>query len=206
MRTWLFRPDLIMSNLFKLNTQSHVIFEDYYAALGLLSYAEGESALRAYQPCCILLMTHSTLLEAFSFLIKNAYIFSCYPHVAIVGPSFLKRIVEGIGNKATVFIDIDEILTVLSETRSLSSYIQKRSLSKINTSTLTFCERQVLNLLLKGKAPSFIASKLKMNVKTISGQKRAAMRKYNVTSTVELVVKHRLREEIKCAGVKRARG
>jgi DNA-binding CsgD family transcriptional regulator len=64
----------------------------------------------------------------------------------------------------------------------------------------------VLNLLLKGQAPSFIASKLKMNVKTISGQKRAAMRKYNVTSTVELVVKHRLCEEIKCAGVKRARG
>lgn len=57
---------------------------------------------------------------------------------------------------------------------------------------LSVGEQEIIRLLLQGLKPKDIANKTGLHIKTISAQKRAAMRKLHVKTTMELLVKYRL--------------
>lgn len=57
---------------------------------------------------------------------------------------------------------------------------------------LSGSEKEIVHLLSYGMRPKDIANETGLSIKTISAHKRSAMRKLNVRTNMELLVKYRL--------------
>lgn len=170
-----------------------IITDDNYAALGVTVFLKQHSIGVSCTHPIIFIITQRSRVEAFSFLCRESHFFSLCDLAIIIAPESVRRIIRGLWGVTCAFINVHN-----SPARIAYEIEDACSSDKVfgdnSPEELTLCEYRVINLLLAGMKPCSIAKTLNLNDKTVSSQKRRVMRKYDVSSTAELVMKHRLIE------------
>jgi DNA-binding CsgD family transcriptional regulator len=181
---------------FSSHESLNFISEDNYTLPCLMAYITRGENIKTDTSCCVLLSTHHTLVETSHFLLKYLKYLTIYDSVILIAPFSFKSILENLGEIPISFIDVKSPVEQISKEVSVYSTLKIRKYYKWQPLILTPCEERTMTLLLNGFTPARIAKVLNLNEKTVSLQKRKVMKKYNVKSLAELLVKHRLMMEM----------
>jgi len=167
-----------------------IISDDSYALMGLVARLDKHITFERCATPCLLLLTHVTLIEMHVFLERYINAFISHDLIILIAPSSAKTLVEGLSENTVVFINISNGPAFISA--ELRRALSKPPRNAYQHEPLTYCEQRTLALLLQGYCCSLIAKLINVNVKTISSQRRSAMRKYGVSSMMVLAMKYSL--------------
>jgi DNA-binding CsgD family transcriptional regulator len=167
-----------------------IISEDGYALMGLVAQLDKRIHLGGSAAPCLLLLTYATLIEMHVFLERYANAFINHDLVIIIGPFSAKKLIEGLTETAVAFINISNEPTFISD--EISRVLNEPPRQGAQHEPLTHCEQRTLALLLKGYSGPLMTKLIGVNEKTISSQRRSAMKKYGVSSMMLLAMKYSL--------------
>lgn len=187
---------MTMDNTYNANLMLDVISDDKFALCGFLNFFDEVNNVNLRDSCCVLISTHPTLLSSYSFFKENAYVFSIYKTVIVIASQSVLDSIE-----STYYISSNCLLPIMKKKLEKLDAGFLFENQKKYTFLLTPAERRVLKLILEGVSQASIAKILNLKVKRISHLKRSVMDKYEASSTVELIMKIKIKDEIELARV-----
>jgi FixJ family two-component response regulator len=176
------------------------------AGLAVETYASGEEFLAAYdpkRPGCLVLdvrLRHGSGLDVQDELRRRK---TTLPIIVLTGHGDVSSSVRALKAGAVDFLQkpappkvlLERIRAALDSDRQARAVITERAVVMERLAHLTPREREVMELLLVGRASKEIASALQVSVRTVEGHRRMVFSKMNVSSAAQLVrVVLRIRE------------
>ena len=168
------------------------------AGLAVETYASGEEFLAAYdpkRPGCLVLdvrLRHGSGLDVQDELRRRK---TTLPIIVLTGHGDVSSSVRALKAGAVDFLQkpappkvlLERIRAALDSDRQARAVITERAVVMERLAHLTPREREVMELLLVGRASKEIASALQVSVRTVEGHRRMVFSKMNVSSAAQLV-------------------
>ncbi|GAA3898021.1 hypothetical protein GCM10022405_24130 [Gibbsiella dentisursi] len=173
------------------NGTIEVISDDVFALNGFVSFMENEAPIiYANDKVGFFIVTQRELMKAYAFLDKEKFFFKRNNIIFFICHDSLWKIIDGVDNGRFNFLSVNSSLDIMYNT--LKTKLGKLGFQGEDVNThkrLTFCQSRLLYFYLKGYSPHIISDVLGVSEKTISSHKRAIMKKYGISSTMELLMK-----------------
>ncbi len=168
------------------------------AGLAIETYASGEEFLAVYdpeRPGCLVLdvrLQHSSGLDLQDELRRRKVML---PIIVITGHGNVPASVRALKAGAVDFLQkpvppqllLERVGTALDIDRQARALTQERAVVMQRLALLTPRERQVMELLIAGKASKEVAAAMDVSVRTVEGHRRMVFLKMNVSSAAQLV-------------------
>lgn len=202
----MFHINILSQDNFFAESLSYILNNTSYDSQRITYRAYCNNADRDNFDLLIIIFTTNIMTDVLAFFTKFNDIISQGKKVLVIGNDSCCRICDGI---STSHFDIFSLSAYANENiftekvnfilKAHNHYIYD---NRSSDSIYSPKSKDAINLILKGYSLSSVSRILNKSIKTISSQKRSAMNKIGVTTTLEFVIKNKIQSLFKIQKIK----